>query len=899
MRDWSAFVRDRLSLPELTREREARIIREIAAQLEDFYREALARGATEAEADAHAQAQIPDWDRLARDLRQANRAHARPRIERVTNALEDMAQPKRGAFQMFADLLTDIRYGIRQMLKAPGFTIVAILTLAFGIGATSAIFSVVNGVVLRPLPYPEPERLVRVFEVVPHYGRFAVAPATFLDWRKQNDVFERLATYNNGTETFTGSEGPERITMTLVSWDIFDLLKISPALGRTFRQEEDLPKQNNAIVLSHGMWQRRFGGDPTVLGRAISLSGVPVTIVGVMPQGFYFPNRETEFWRPIGLLDPSKAARGAHFLSAIARLKNGVSVQQASAAMKIISERLAKQYVDSSRDESAETILMHDLIVAPIRPMLMTLLAAVGVVVLIACANVANLLLVRASVREKEIAIRAAMGAGRRRLVMQMLAESLVLAIVGGACGVLLAWLAITPIQTLSAGSIPRVADVALDRNVLAFALLVSVATGLLFGLAPAWQVSHGGFGAALKEGGRSSTASGGRKLRNALLVAEVALSIVLLVGAALLLRSFAKVTGINPGFDPENVLAFRVSLPPATYSETHQQIAFFDRFLDRLQATSGVRSAGMVQTLPMRGGYVLSVSIQGRPVEPGAEPSAVYRAVSPGYFTALQIPVVRGRTFNAQDTEKSPLVAVVDEAFVKRHFPNVDPIGQGIDIGNGTDGFAQIVGVVGNVRYDGLDTTPDPTMYMPFKQDPFGGMWIVVRTAGDPQQFVGTARQVVREIDSGLPAFSMTPLTAVISDSVAQRRFSMLLLAVFALVALFLAAVGLYGVVAYSVSLRTQEIGLRMAIGAEPGDVLRMVVGGGMKLAVIGIAIGIAAALAVARVVETMLFDVTPFDPTSYAATVAVLLTVCVLASYLPARRAMGVDPLVALRQE
>ena len=898
MRDWTSFVRTHLSLPQLTPEREARIIREIAAQLEDFYREAIAGGATEAQADAHARAQVRDWDRMARDLRQADRPHVRPRIERLTDAIEHIAEPNRGALKMFADMLTDIRYGTRQMLKAPGFTIVAILTLAFGIGATTSIFSIVNGVMLRPLPYPQPERLVRVFEVVRQYGQFSVAPANFLDWRKQNTVFERIAAFSGGTDSFVTGEGPERISMASISWDLFDLLHVSPALGRSFRSDEDLPQQNSVIVLSHGMWQRRFGSDPNVLGRTVTLGGSPVTVVGVMPEAFYFPNRETEFWRPIAL-DPVKAPRGAHFLGVIARVKESISIEQADAEMKGIAGRLAKQYPPTNRDESALTIRLHDLIVKPIRPMLVTLLAAVGVVVLIACANVANLLLVRASVREKEIAIRAAMGAGRRRLVMQMLSESLVLATAGGLFGVLLAWLSITPIRTLGAGSIPRVADVTLDPRVLTFAVLVSMATGVLFGLAPAWQASRGAPGAALKEGGRSSSTSAGRSVRSGLLIVEVALSIVLLVGAALLLRSFAKLTSVDPGFSPDRVLTFRVALPRASYPDGPTHIAFFDRLLDRLNTTPGVVAAGMAQQIPLRGDYMLSFSIQGKPDEPGTERSANYRAVSPGYFAALGIPLIRGRAFSAQDTERSPLVAVVDQAFAARHFPGEDPLGRGIDIGNGTDGFAQIVGIVGDVRHNALDSSPGPTMYAPFKHDTFGQMALMVRTKEDPSTFAGTARQIVREIDGSLPAFGMAPLREVISDSVAQRRFSMLLLSVFAFVALFLAAVGLYGVVAYTVSLRTQEIGLRMAIGAEPGHVLRMVIGGGMKLAVIGVVIGIAAALVLARYVSTLLFDVTPFDPTSYAVTAIVLLAVCVLACYVPARRAMSVDPLVALRAE
>jgi putative ABC transport system permease protein len=618
-----------------------------------------------------------------------------------------------------------------------------------------------------------------------------------------------------------------------------------------------------------------------------------------MPPDFYFPSRTAEFWRPIAI-NPANPSRGGHFLGVIARTKPGVSVDQAGAEMKTIAERLAVQYPQNSANESAEVVVLQEQIVGPVRPALLTLLAAVAVVVLIACANVANLLLVRASVREKEVAIRAALGAGRRRLVVQMLVESLVLAVAGGMLGLLLAYLAIPSIQTLGADSIPRVADIAIDARVLAFAFAASIVTGILFGLAPAWRASRTGFGAVLKEGGRSSSTSGGRWVRSGLLVAEVALSIVLLVGATLLLRSFARLTGVDPGFDPEHVLAFQVSLPQATYPDDPGRVRFYDMLLERLEALGGVRSAGMVQTLPMRGSYTLSFVVDRRPApRPGEGPSANHRAVSPHYFQALGIPLRRGRVFDARDTEQTKMVAVVDEAFVKRHFPDEDPIGRGLDIGNGTDGFYEIVGVVGSVRHDSLDTAPDPTMYVPWKQDVFGTMWVLARTDGDPDALSGVVRQTVRSIDGALPAYSISPLATVVSNSVAQRRFSMLLLACFAAVALFLAAVGLYGVVSYSVSQRTREIGLRMAIGARPGHVLRMVVGGGMKLALGGVAIGVAGAMAAARFVETMLFEVTTSDPVTYIATSLALLAVAALACWVPARRAMRVDPIVALQQE
>ncbi len=798
---------------------------------------------------------------------------------------------------MLANIVRDTRYAIRQLARTPGFTVVAVLTLALGIGASSAIFSVVNGVLLRPLAYPQPDELVRVHELLQKFGRFSVAPATFLDWRQQNTVFAHIGAFSGTGATLVGSTGAERLAGGLVSWDMFDLLQVTPALGRTFSADEAVPGKDTVIVLSHRMWQQRFGGDPGILGRSVTLSGTPLTVIGVMPASFAFMP-EAEFWRPL-TFGPNPT-RGGHFLAVIARLKPDVTVQQAAVEMKTISERLAVQYPEHSANESAEVIGLQENVVAGIRPALLTLLAAVAVVILIACANVANLLLVRASVRGKEIAIRTALGAGRRRLVLQMLSESIVLALAGGSLGLLLAYLAIPPIQTLSAGSIPRATDIAIDRSVLLFALGVSLATGILFGLAPAWQASRSTIGSVLKEGGRSSTASSGRWVRNGLLVAEVAMSIVLLVGAALLLRSFARVTSVDPGFQPEHVLSFRVALPGTSYPENSHRIAFFARLLERLEALPNVTAAGMTQALPMRGDYVLTFTIQGQPApKPNEGPSANYRVATPNYFKTLGIPLLRGRAFTVRDGEKSPKVALVDQKFADRHFPDRDPIGQGIDIGNGTDGFYEIVGVVGNIRDASLESIPAPTMYVPFDQAPFSGMSVVVRTAGEPTALAASVRQTIQGIDRTLPAFAMTPLATVVSESVAERRFSMLLLGLFASIALFLAAVGLYGVVAYSVSQRTQEIGLRMAIGAQRSDVLRLVVGGGMKLAVAGVVLGLACALVLARLVATMLYEVTPFDPASYSATALVLLAVAALACYIPARRAMRVDPIVALRQE
>jgi putative ABC transport system permease protein len=901
MPEWQRFVRDRLRVDRLQPERQTRVVREIAAQLDDLYRDAIQRGLSEAEAEALAADHVGDWQVLSDELSRIDRRrYAQSPLDRAADAI-DRRFPRRGAAIMLSHLLRDARYAVRQFAAAPGFTAVAILTMALGIGATTAIFSVVNGVLLRPLPYADPAALVRVHELVPQYGRFSVAPANFLDWRRQTTAFDRIAAYTGASATYAAGDGPERLTGSTVSWDLFPLLGASPALGRGFREDEDLPGKNAVVVLSHATWQRRFGGDPSIVGRTITFSGVPVTVIGVMPRQFYFPNRDTEYWQPIAL-NPANATRGGHFLSVVARLKRGVTVQSAAAEMRTLAERLAREYPASNADESALVIALHENIVGGVRPALLALFASVVVVVLIACANVANLLLVRASARGREIAIRRAIGAAGTRILQQMLVESLVLALSGGLIGIGLAFVALPAITTLSAGSIPRAGDIAVDRVVLAFAVLVSLATGLLFGLAPAWQASRAAVTDALKEGGRSSTASG-RWVRSALLVGEVALSIVLLVAAGLLLRSFVRVSRVDPGFRADGVLVFRAALPQTVYADDAKRVAFYDRLLDGLRHIPGVTASALVQTMPMRGDYVLSFAVEGRPApEAGKSPSANYRTVTPEYFQALGVPLLRGRVFNDHDTAAAPLVAIVDDAFVRKHFPNEDPIGRGIDIGNGTDGFCQIVGVVGNVHYAGLDANADPTMYVPLRQDVFSSMWVLTRSGLDPAALAPAARLVLRGIDPSMPATSMSALSDVVSDSVAQRRFSMLLVATFAVTALFLAVVGVYGVVTYSVSLRTPEIGLRLAMGAQRAQVMRMILGGGMRLVAIGLAAGLGGAVVLSRVIQSqllpLLFETTPFDAVSYAVTAATLLAVAMLACVVPARRAMRVDPIVALRQ-
>jgi putative ABC transport system permease protein len=912
VRDWESFVRDRLRLPGLKPEREARIVRELAAQLEDFYQDARAEGASDEDADAYAARQVEDWDRFAHDVSRADRHHARPRLDRLADRLEPPGSPGtpgtpghagplpfigpltfRRSF-MLADLLRDVRLAIRSLAKAPGFALAAILTLALGVGSTSAIFSVVNGVVLRPMPYPDSESLVMVWEITPQSGQFSVAPANFFDWRRQATTFEALAALGNGDVTLQGPNGPEPVPAAFVSSEFFKVMGVRPAMGRGFTREEETPGHDDVIVISHGTWQRRFGADPRVLGSTVSMNGRQATIVGIMPPGFSFPSK-AELWFPFAM-DQAKATRGGHYLGVIGRIRQGVAHERAEAEMKAIAERLALQYPEQNAGESAMIVPLHEQVVGQARPALLTLLAAVAMTVLIACANVANLLLVRGAVRRKELAIRAALGASRGRLERQMLVESLVLAMAGGIIGIGLAQLAIRPLQALSAGTLPRVTEISIDLSVLGFAFGLSLLTGIVFGLAPAWQAASAALVDVLKDGGRGSTSSLGRWMRTGLLVAEVALSMVLLVGAALLLRSFANVTGIDPGFRPDGVLTFRVSLPNVTYPDGARRMTFYDALTTRLEALPGVRGAGLVQTLPLKGDYLLGFELKGKPqVRREDRPAANYRAISGRYFETLGIPLMRGRIFTDRDRDGAPLVAIVDEAFARRYFPGEDPIGRG----NGSEGFAEIVGVVGSVRYDGLATTPRPMMYAPLAQDGFGGMWVVARTTGDPADLMADARHVVRALDPAMPAYSMNTLEDVISESIAPRRFPMLLLGLFAAIALGLAAVGLYGVVAYGVSLRTQEIGIRMAIGAGRGDVLRMIITGGMRVALIGVIAGIAGALALSRLLRTMLFGVTVVDPASYAATALMLLTVAALACYIPARRAMRLDPLSALRQD
>ena len=796
----------------------------------------------------------------------------------------------------------DLRYGLRVLRTSPGFTLVAVIALALGIGANTAIFSVVNKVLFQPLPYADPDRLMMIRETaLPKFPEFSVAPGNFLDWQKQNTVFSRMAAYNGVAYILVGGSEPERLRANRVTAELFAMLGVKPALGRDFLAEENQEGKGKVAILSHGFWQRRFGGDARIVGQTLTLSGQPYTVVGVMPAGFQFPDAATELWVPMAFTAQETQNHGGHYIAAIGTLKPGVPVEQAQASLATIAQRLAEQYPDSNAGWSVKVIPMQEYFVRDIKPALLVLLWAVAVVLLIACANVANLLLVRAAARQKEISIRAALGASRGRVVRQLLTESVLLAIVGGVVGLALAYGGLVLLLTLAPEGLPRIKEVAIDKSALGFTFALTMLTGVVFGLVPALQASRPNLNETLKEGGRGG--SEGRKrqrLRSTLVVVEIAMALVLLVCAGLLIKSFARLQAINPGFNPKNVLVTGIGLPQAKYKEDNQKLAFYNGLLAGISTLPGVQAAGVTQSLPLAGDYILGFYIQGRPpYKPGEGPSTNYYAVSPDYFKAMGIPLLRGRIFNDRDVEGAPRVAIINETMAKRFFADEDPIGKRIHVTNGPETFREIVGIVGDVRQYGLDRTPPLQTYEPHMQAAFSGMSLVVRTAGDPTNLSAGVRGQVKTIDKDQPVSNIRTMEQIVSSSVADRRFSMLLLGVFAAVALILAAVGIYGVMAYSVSQRTHEIGIRLALGATARDVLRLVVGQGMLLAIVGVIIGLAASFGVTRWISTMLFGVSTTDVAIFSAIPLLLAAVALVACLVPARRATKVDPIVALRCE
>ena len=802
-------------------------------------------------------------------------------------------------------LWQDVRYALRMLAKNPGFAIIAVLALTLGIGADTAIFSVVNSVLLRPLPYDESDRLVFLSERSPVLEGMSIAYPNFVDWRDQNDVFENIGVFRRQNFNLTGSGEPERLIGGQVSADLFDVLKVEAAIGRVFINDEDKPDASPVAVLSHALWQRKFGGDPNILDQSITLDGRPYTVIGIMSADF-LPPRQADLWTPVGQVsrDPGWVNRGNHpGLYGVARLKPGVTLDQAREAMDIVATNLEKQYPDSNTGNRVTLAPLLDQYVRNIRPALWVLLGAVGLVLLIACANVANLLLARATARQKEIAIRTALGASRWRIVRQLLTESILLAVAGGSLGLLLANWGVKLIVAISPNSIPRSREISLDNRVLVFTIAVSALTGIIFGLVPALQMSKPDLNETLKDAGRGST-SRRHIARSVLVVAEVALTLVLLVGAGLMIRSFVRLQQVDPGFNYDNLLTFTITLPQRKYPEDQQKINFFEQLSERLRGLPGVETVGLTSGLPLgNNGWQTSFVIDGQPPpEPGKMPLTEAAVASPDYFQSIGIAVLKGRNFTEQDTKDAGRVALIDEEFAKRYWPDEDPIGKRYRAG-GSDPrnpLIEVVGVVRRVKMDGLNQDSNRVQsYYPFRQLPFGGMTVTVKTTGDPMSIVSASRQQVLSLDADQPLYNVNTMQQLRADSIAPQRLNLMLFGIFGAVALILAAVGIYGVMAYTVTQRTHEIGIRMALGAQPSSVLGLVIRQGMSLAVAGLGIGIIGAWLATRVMSSFLFGISATDTVTFIAVPVVLAAVALAACAFPARRATKVDPMIALRYE
>jgi putative ABC transport system permease protein len=797
----------------------------------------------------------------------------------------------------------DLRFACRQLAQSPGFTAVAVLTLALGIGACTAIFTVADGVLLRPIAYPESERLMVVHETfLPEYPEFSVSPANFRDYAGQADSFEGMAAIRDVGYSLTGEGEPVRLIAQRVTARYFELLRSPPALGRGFTADDDLAGKNAVVVLSHRLWQRRFGGRPDILNSTIRLDDQPHTVVGVMPPGFQ-RGGATELWAPMAFSDREAQQRGAHYLNMIGRLKPGVTSAQAQVQLETIARRLSAQYPDTNKNWGVRALPMLEYYTRGMRPALFTLLGAVGLLLLIACANLANLLLARATTRQRETAIRAALGAGRGRLLRQLLTESLVLAALGGGAGVLLAVGGLRVLLAFAPANLPRLAEVSLDAGVLAFTAGVALLTGLAFGLAPAWQSLRVNLVEALKDGARGGGAAARRHgLRGALVVAEIALALMLLAGAGLLLRSFGRLISTSPGFEPRGAVAIFIDLPRQAYGKPEKCNVFAEALLARFRALPGVTHAGLTHVLPFSGDdYILGLEIEGKPVPKSDLPSTNYFAATPGYFQAMGIPLLRGRDFTDADRTGSTRVVIVSQALAAAHFPGRDPLGQRISVTQGPQTWREIVGVAGDVKHYGIDAPTAPQTYEPFAQEPFPNLSFVVRTA-DPAAATTLAaalRREVRAVDPALPIARLEPLTGLVAGSLAQQRFALTLFGVFAGLALMLAAIGVYGVMACAVAQRTNEFGVRLALGAQPGDVLRLVAIHAARLVTLGLALGFAGTLAAGRLIASQLYLTSTRDPLVFAVIGLVLAAVAALACWLPARRATRVDPIIALRAE
>ncbi|MEW6210128.1 MAG: ABC transporter permease [Acidobacteriota bacterium] len=800
----------------------------------------------------------------------------------------------------------DLRYAIRQLLRKPAFTAVAVLTLALGIGANAAIFSVVNSVLLRALPLGEPDRLIKLWETFTPGGQNQIFQGTvsvpnLKDWLEQNDVFSQIAVWQFSSFALQGEEHPERALGATVSANFFDVTGVAPAFGRGFAEGEDTAGRNRVVILSDKLWRRNFGADPQIVNRSITLGGETHTVIGVMPAWFQFPSVTTELWVPLVPTENQMRNRGNHWMFAMGRLKPSATLEQAQEQMSRIASRLAEQYPAEQAGRGIKLIPLEEETVQNARPALLVLLGAVAFVLLIACTNVANLLLVRAASRRKEIAIRASLGASRARLIRQFLTESALLALSGGALGLLLAQWSLDALLALAADWLPRASEVRLDWRVVGFTSLLSILTGILFGLAPALQSSKMDVQSALKESGTGGASARRNKLRSLLVVVEVASAIVLLVGAGLLIKSFLRLQQTDTGFRAENLLTMGISLPQAKYSTPQSVVAFYQQTLERIAALPGVESAGAINMLPIQQtGMNGDIEIEGQaPYPPGQAPLAEYRAVSPDYFRAMRIPLLAGRALDERDREKSAPVILVNKTLVDKFLDSENPLGRRIRAGS--DEWGVVVGVVGDVKQSGITREVRPEIYFSYAQAGafVRSMSVVVRSTLDTATLTAAVRREVQSVDAAQPIHNIQMMEAVIARSVSDRRLNMTLLSIFASVAVALAVIGIYSVMSYTVTQSTRDIGIRMALGAERSDIVRMVVGQGLSLTAIGAVAGVASSFALTRLIESLLFGVSATDAAIFAAVPALLIAVSALACFIPARRATRVDPMVALRCE
>jgi predicted permease len=880
-------------------------------RLRSLWRNLVHKRASERELDeeVRAYAAILEDEHAARGLSpEAARRQALIEMGGMEQVKEHVREVKMGA--LLETVGQDVRYGLRTLARTPAFTVAAVLALALGIGATTAIFSVVDAVLLRPLPYANPDRLA----VVLTRGTGPVAPGNFLDWRRDASSFERMGAAEAWGTNLGGDGRPEHVDGVRVTSDVFPLLGVRPQLGRTFTAEDDRPGQSQVVVLGHRLWQRRFGGDASVVGRSITLDGVPHVVVGVMPRGFEFPPfwaTGAEMWAPLPLAERASNREGQS-LRAFARLAPGASLDRARAEMATITGRLEKDHPGTNRNVAVRTL--DDIVVGDVRTALLILLGAVAFVLLIACANVAHMLLARASARHKEVALRAALGASRARVMRQLLTESVVLAGIGGAAGVALAAATLRALIALSPGNLPRLETAGLDARVLAVTVLVSLITGIAFGLVPALQASRTDLTHSLREGERGSTVGAGRqRLRRLLMASELALALVLLVGAGLMIRTFVALRRFDPGFEPRGVVSAVVSLTGSHAEDPARRLAFYDEALARVRALPGVASASAINHLPLAGDvWGFPFHVEGRPPDPpGESPSASFRVVLPGYFRTMGLPLARGRDFTDDDRLGAPGVIIVNEWMAERFWPGADPIGKRLTLDDASKDaeWLTVVGVARNAARGKWAAAPDEEMYLPLRQSrlylerkggPFAYLTLVVRaTTDDPAALAPSLRTAIWSVDGNVALSEVQTMTDVVARATASPRFYLLLLASFAAAALGLAAIGIYGVMSYSVARRTNEIGIRLALGAQRTDVIRLVMREALGVVAFGGGIGLVAALLVTRLMGTLLYGVGATDPVTFVGVGALLAAVSLLATYVPARRAVRVDPLLALRTE